>query len=346
MKQIARESQNLSVPEIKQACFFPSGRFLWISSNLPKIAYSLLVLHILSVAVLGFFELPGWFSYLATLPGLFAVPLVSWHLVRKTELLYSRLFKKTYVASSATILSGIILIACIPALFDFFSSLSLDLIGRLLELTTIVISVAVMSGLVLIAIGLADFIFLATNQFHRFSQKLILLLVVTGFGTFFWLSFVGVQIHSVLEWAIKQGHLEVYTVGLEELSQSSGLYIQGIAGALSMEIPFLIILAWRFGNRATSGISLISEGLNRVSHGDYTTKIVVSGNDEIGAIQQGFNEMLDATAEKSFLEKTFGQYVSPQVLETIRMNGREAMIQSERKNGTVVFTDICGFTAM
>jgi class 3 adenylate cyclase len=306
----------------------------------------LLVVHVLGMALAGFTRGAGALAYLAGLAGLIAVPLCSWQLSRLLDRHADRLGRRSFFAAGLRVVLGGVSIALLPAVYNALSRAPLPLIGRALELGVAALSVAVMSGLVLLALGLADLLYLSTWRLRRLSTRLMVLLLFTSLGTFFWLSFVGLQAHDALLWAVEQGHLQAWVAWIDTLSRAASAYLGGLAGALGLELPFLMLLAWRFGRNATSGLSVLHQGFERVAAGDYDETVPVRGNDEVAAMQRGFNAMLEAARERHFLETAFGRYVSPVVLERMRREGGGGMLGGERRVATVLFSDIRGFTAL
>lgn len=306
----------------------------------------LLVVHVLGMALAGFTRGAGAVAYLAGLAGLISVPLCSWQLSRLLDALAERLGKRSFFAAGLRVVLGLVSIALVPAVYNALSRAPLPLIGRVLELAVAALSVVVMCGLVLLALGLADLLYLSTWRLRRLSTRLMVLLLFTSLGTFFWLSFVGLQARDALLWAVEQGHLQAWVAWIDTLSRAASAYLGGLAGALGLELPFLMLLAWRFGRNATSGLSVLHQGFARVAAGDYDEGVPVRGNDEVAEMQRGFNAMLDAARERHFLETAFGRYVSPVVLERMRREGGGGMLGGERRVATVLFSDIRGFTAL
>jgi len=91
---------------------------------------------------------------------------------------------------------------------------------------------------------------------------------------------------------------------------------------------------------------VLRAGFDRVARGDYEHQVPVQGNDEFAVMQRGFNAMLASARERQFLERAFGRYVSPVVLDRLRHAGAGTMLAGERRVATVMFSDIRGFTAM
>lgn len=297
------------------------------------------------MALAGFTRGAGLLAWLAGVAGLIAVPLCSWQLVRRLDGRADRLGRRSFFAAALRIVGGLIGVGVAPAVYNFLAHAPLPLIGRVLELATAALSVVVMSGLGLFALGTADLLYLSTWRVRRFSTRLMVLLLFTSFGTFFWLSFVGLQTRDAVLWAVRQGHLEAWAAWIDWLSKSASAYLGTLAGALGLELPFLLILAWRFGRNATRGLKVLVRGFARVAQGDYEQPVPVHGRDEVAGMQRGFNAMLEAARERHFLETAFGRYVSPAVLERMRQ-GDGGMLSGERRVATVMFSDIRGFTAL
>ena len=174
----------------------------------------------------------------------------------------------------------------------------------------------------------------------------MILVAVTALGTFAWLSFLGLQGQKLLDWAVEHGHLQVYLRGLDTLKVHASAYVgAGLAGAIGLQLPFVLLMAWRFGRNATLGLAELRHGFDRVARGELERPVSVSGNDVVGAMQRGFNAMLEAARERQFLETAFGRYVSPLVLERLREHN-DALLAGERRVATVLFSNIRGFTAL
>ncbi len=242
--------------------------------------------------------------------------------------------------------SGAAMVALVPAAYGLLSDLPLPLVGRLLELGSVALSIAVLTGLGLLALGAADALYLTTARLRRLSTRLMVLLLVTALATFLWLTLVGLQARALLGWAIRAGHLQAYVDLFGWLSRSASVVLGGLAGAIGFQLPFVMLMAWRFGRRATQGVALLRAGFDRVARGDYDHPVPVTGRDEFAAMARGFNEMLSSARERQFLERAFGRYVSPVVLDRLRHAGAGAMLAGERRVATVMFSDIRGFTAM
>jgi class 3 adenylate cyclase len=311
-----------------------------------SVALALFGGHVTAMALAGFTRGGVAVAWVATAMGIVSASLCSFELVRVVD---ARVEAQPWVAVSgglARILLGVVLVAVVPVAYGVLSGLPLPLIGRVLELGSLAITIAVLSGLGLFTLGVADTLYRATAGFRRLSTRLMVLLLVSAMGTFLWLTFVGMQAQAVIAWAIRAGRLQVYVHLFEWISRSASVVLGGLAGAIGFELPFAALMAWRFGTRATQGLAVLRAGFDRVAKGDYERPVAVVGNDEFAAMQRGFNEMLASARERQFLERAFGRYVSPVVLDRLRGVGAGAMLVGERRVATVMFSDIRGFTAM
>jgi len=302
--------------------------------------------HVTAMAIAGFTRGAGAVAWVATAMGIVSAALGSFELVRSLD---ARIEAERWVVVSggaARIAIGVVFVAIIPVAYRVLSGLPLPLLGRALELCSLALSIAVLSGLGLLALGIADTLYRATAGLRRLSTRLMVLLLVAALGTFLWLTFLGIQVEALLAWAIRAGRLQVYVHLFDWISRSASVVFGGLAGAIGFELPFVLLMAWRFGRRATESLAVLRAGFDRVARGDYESPVAVSGNDEFAAMQRGFNEMQASARERQFLERAFGRYVSPLVLERLRAVGAGAMLAGERRVATVMFSDIRGFTAM
>lgn len=82
--------------------------------------------------------------------------------------------------------------------------------------------------------------------------------------------------------------------------------------------------------------------LGKVKKGDFTQRIRVLSNDEIGILGDAGNEMLAGLAERERIRDTFGKYVTPEIRDRI-LDGR-IPLSGERTEATLLFSDLRGFT--
>ena len=88
----------------------------------------------------------------------------------------------------------------------------------------------------------------------------------------------------------------------------------------------------------------ISRALERVRQGDFSARVRVMSNDEIGRTGEAINQMTAGLAERERIKDTFGKYVSRQVRDEI-LSGR-IPLDGEVKQVTVLFSDLRDFTPM
>jgi len=86
----------------------------------------------------------------------------------------------------------------------------------------------------------------------------------------------------------------------------------------------------------------VETAMERVARGDLSARAVVVGNDEIGAVAEGFNRMVAGLRERERIRETFGRYVSPEVRDEI-LAGRVSLAGDVREV-TILFSDLRDFT--
>ncbi len=82
--------------------------------------------------------------------------------------------------------------------------------------------------------------------------------------------------------------------------------------------------------------------VERVRQGDYSSRVRVVSNDEIGTLGDSTNTMIEGLAEREVIRSTFGRYVSPEIRDEI-LGGR-IPLEGEMRETTVLFADLRDFT--
>jgi class 3 adenylate cyclase len=87
----------------------------------------------------------------------------------------------------------------------------------------------------------------------------------------------------------------------------------------------------------------LAEGTERVAAGDYSQRLPVVQDDDLGALAASFNRMQAGLAERQRLQSAFGTYVDPALAARLLDQGDD-VFTGERREVTVMFVDIRDFT--
>lgn len=87
----------------------------------------------------------------------------------------------------------------------------------------------------------------------------------------------------------------------------------------------------------------LASGTERVAAGDYTQRLPVVQDDDLGALAASFNRMQAGLAERQRLHAAFGTYVDPALAARLLEQGDD-VFTGERRAVTVMFIDIRDFT--
>ena len=121
----------------------------------------------------------------------------------------------------------------------------------------------------------------------------------------------------------------------ELLSLQTSIILFGLLG-----IGFSIFVGVLFASYVSKPIDLLVSGIRRMEKGDYSHPVPVTSNDELGLLTDTFNQLLNTLKERLEMLK----FVSNATIEAIRKNLTDRDLGGQRKEVTVFFSDIRGFT--
>jgi class 3 adenylate cyclase len=87
----------------------------------------------------------------------------------------------------------------------------------------------------------------------------------------------------------------------------------------------------------------LAEATERVAAGDYSQRLSVVQDDDLGALAASFNRMQAGLAERQRLHAAFGTYVDPTLAARLLEQGDD-VLTGERREVTVIFVDVRDFT--
>lgn len=117
---------------------------------------------------------------------------------------------------------------------------------------------------------------------------------------------------------------------------------------LAMVIGGVLVLVigpslWAAYSPLLQPIRDLAEGTERVASGDFSQRLPVVQDDDLGALAGSFNRMQAGLAERQRLQVAFGTYVDPALAARLLEQGDD-VFTGERREVTVMFVDIRDFT--
>ena len=156
----------------------------------------------------------------------------------------------------------------------------------------------------------------------RFSRKVSLALLFVSFAT-------------------------MVLIAADMLSYSGDRLVREASADIMTSAIGTIFMYFWISHALTRPITRLDGGLRRVADNDYTVRLPVTSNDELGHAASRFNQMVEGLAEKAYLRDTFGKYVSETVAASIMSNrGNTGRGIDTTAEATLMFTDIEGFTTL
>jgi adenylate cyclase len=117
-----------------------------------------------------------------------------------------------------------------------------------------------------------------------------------------------------------------------------------LAIGAALTLVFAVPISVGFGfSPSLQPIRDLAAGADRVRAGDYSQRLPVVQDDDLGALSASFNRMQAGLAERQRLQGAFGTYVDP-VLATRLLEQGDDVFSGERREVTVMFVDIRDFT--
>ncbi|MDQ7089998.1 MAG: adenylate/guanylate cyclase domain-containing protein [Methylococcales bacterium] len=104
-----------------------------------------------------------------------------------------------------------------------------------------------------------------------------------------------------------------------------------------------LLFLW-VSRRITQPLRLITRGTLAIEKGDYQHRIDYKSEDEVGQLATAFNIMSEGLEEKERIRRTFNQYVDPTIVSELLNNPDDHKLGGVRKQQSVLFSDIAGFT--
>jgi adenylate cyclase len=93
-------------------------------------------------------------------------------------------------------------------------------------------------------------------------------------------------------------------------------------------------------------IHRLMDATDAVAQGDFNVSLPVTSRDELGVLTDSFNRMARSLREKEMIKRAFSRYVAREVVQEVLKDPEHAMLTGERRDATVLFCDIRGFTAL
>ncbi|AKK29659.1 adenylate/guanylate cyclase domain-containing protein [Mycobacterium sp. EPa45] len=155
------------------------------------------------------------------------------------------------------------------------------------------------------------------------------------FAQWLGLSIVG----SIFTFAVMSAMVAIAVV---DRHKASPLVAVVIASALTLVIgvPITVVAILSPTFRP---IQDLTDATNRVAAGDYSRRLPVVQDDDLGALAASFNRMQAGLAERQRLQAAFGTYVDP-ILAARLLDQGDDVFTGERREVTTMFIDIRDFT--
>jgi len=111
-------------------------------------------------------------------------------------------------------------------------------------------------------------------------------------------------------------------------------------------LAMALLIAIGMSARITRPLRRLRMAVQALGEGDTQARVAVTTRDEVADLTRAFNEMSKKLHEKKRVETAFRRYVSDHVLREVLDSPESVQLQGERRNVSVLFIDIRGFSRL
>ncbi len=115
--------------------------------------------------------------------------------------------------------------------------------------------------------------------------------------------------------------------------------------AVGVVLLALALAVW-LARRLSAPLVELEAAARRVRLGSLDVSVPVRSTDEVGRLTGAFNEMVAGLRQRDQIQGLFKRYLAPQVVDELIRNPEKAAPGGERRELSVLFSDLVGFTAL
>src|SRR5437764_14405638 len=117
-------------------------------------------------------------------------------------------------------------------------------------------------------------------------------------------------------------------------------------GATTSTVLLGLAVAALITNRLSRPVRSLASAMRDVQGGNLNIELPVNSTDEVGRLTDSFNFFVKELRSKQRLKQTFGKYIDPRILEHVLAQPDAEAVASGRREMTVLFADLVGFTSL